>query len=90
MEGMSEKGIGEEIKKRRGNHFRKSQEQDGEPAAYDGHIMRGQVEAFTVYNCSNRSNIIESYSLLEPDACATWEKAGEGETTMYGEIVQIK
>jgi hypothetical protein len=27
------------------------------------------VEGFTAYDCSNRSNIVESYSLLEPDAC---------------------
>ncbi len=45
------------------------------------------VEGFTAYDCSNRSNIVESYSLLEPDACANMGKEGEVETT---EIVQIK
>jgi hypothetical protein len=34
--------------------------------------------------------VIESYSLLEPDACATSDKAGEVEMTVYGEIVKIK
>ncbi len=39
----------------------------------------------------NRSNIVEAYSLLEPDACANMGKEGEVETTVvYGEIVQIK
>ncbi len=48
------------------------------------------VEGFTAYDCSNRSNIVEAYSLLEPDACANMGKEGEVETTVYGEIVQIK
>ncbi len=49
-----------------------------------------QVDAFTAYDCSNRSNIVESYSLLEPDACAVSDKTGEIETTVYREIVWIK
>jgi hypothetical protein len=53
-------------------------------------LCGGQLKAFTAYDCSNKSNIIESYSLLEPDACAASDKAGEVETTVYGEIVQIK
>jgi hypothetical protein len=48
------------------------------------------AEGFTAYDCSNRSNIVEAYSLLEPDACANMGKEGEVETTVYGEIVQIK
>ncbi len=51
-----------------------------------GHPAKG----FTAYNCSNRSNIVEAYSLLEPDACANMGKEGEVETMVYGEIVQIK
>ncbi len=47
-------------------------------------------EGFTAYDCSNRSNIVEAYLLLEPDACANMGKEGEVETTVYGEIVQIK
>jgi hypothetical protein len=39
------------------------------------------VEGFTAYDCSNRSNIVESYSLLEPDVCAKMDKEGEVETT---------
>jgi hypothetical protein len=48
------------------------------------------VEGFTAYDCSNRSNIVEAYSLLEPDTCVNMGKEGEVETTVYGEIVQIK
>jgi hypothetical protein len=48
------------------------------------------AEGFTASDCSNRSNIVESYSLLEPDMCANMGKEGEVETTVYGEIVQIK
>ncbi len=33
---------------------------------------------------------MEAYSLLEPDACANMGRDGEVETTVYGEIVQIK
>jgi hypothetical protein len=48
------------------------------------------VKGFTAFHCSNPSNIVEVYSLLEPDACANMGKEGEVETTVYGEIVQIK
>ncbi len=48
------------------------------------------VEGFTAYDCSNRSNVVESYSLLEPDACANMGRDREVETMVYGEIVQIK
>jgi hypothetical protein len=48
------------------------------------------ADGFTEYDCSNRSNIVESNSLLEPDACANMGRDGEVETTVYGEIVQIK
>jgi hypothetical protein len=34
------------------------------------------AEGFTAYDCSNRSNIVEAYSLLEPDTCANM--GGEG------------
>jgi hypothetical protein len=45
------------------------------------------VAVFTAYDCSNRSNVVESYSLLEPDACANSGREGEVETLVYGEIV---
>jgi hypothetical protein len=48
------------------------------------------TEAFTAYNCSNRSNVVESYLLLEPDACAVSDKTGEVEMAANGEIVQMK
>jgi hypothetical protein len=53
-------------------------------------LLNGPVTGFTAYDCSNRSHIVESYSLLEPDVCANMGKEGEVETTVYGEIVQIK
>jgi hypothetical protein len=36
------------------------------------------------------SNIVESFWLLEPDACAASDKNGEIETAVYGEIVEMK
>ncbi len=48
------------------------------------------AKAFTAYDCTNRSNVVEAYSLLEPDACASTIRDGEVETAVYGEIVQIK
>jgi hypothetical protein len=47
-------------------------------------LVRNPVAAFTTYDCSNRSNVVEAYSLLEPDACANMERDEEVE------IVQIK
>jgi hypothetical protein len=34
-------------------------------------IRESPGNAFTAYNCTNRSNVVESYTVLEPDACAT-------------------
>jgi hypothetical protein len=53
-------------------------------------LMVSSADGFTTYDCSNRSNVEEAYSLLEPDACANMGKEGEVETTVYGKIVQIK
>jgi hypothetical protein len=53
-------------------------------------MQSGAVDAFTTYDCSNRSNIVESYSLLKPDACAVSDKTGELEMAVYGDIVQMK
>jgi hypothetical protein len=53
-------------------------------------LMGGPASAFTAYDCSNRSNVIELYSLLEPDTCVNTGKEGGEETTVYGEIIQIK
>jgi hypothetical protein len=50
----------------------------------------GQVDAFTAYDCSNKCNIVETYSHLEPAMCAVSDKTGEIETAVYREIVQIK
>jgi hypothetical protein len=67
----------EEVKRRRG---RKVSEL---PLVLMLLCLSGQaVKAFTAYDCSNRSNV-ESYSLLEPDACANMGKEGEVETNVY-------
>jgi hypothetical protein len=39
------------------------------------------ARAFTAYNCSNRSNILKSYSLLEPDTGA-WLEPPQMERTL--------
>jgi hypothetical protein len=53
-------------------------------------LMVSAVDGFTAYDCSNRTNVVESYSLLEPDACANMCKDGEVETSVYGEVAQVK
>jgi hypothetical protein len=53
-------------------------------------LMVSSVDGFTAYDCSNRSNVMEAYSLLEPDAGTNMGKDREVETSVYGEIVQIK
>jgi hypothetical protein len=53
-------------------------------------LMVSSVDAFIAYDCSNNTNVVESYSLLEPDACANMGKDGEVETSMYGEVAQVK
>ncbi len=79
------RGVQEEIKRRR------SQRASRLPLVLMLLCFSGQaVEVFTTYDCSNRSYIVESYSLLEPDPCANMGKEGEVETTVYGEIVKIK
>ncbi len=45
-------------------------------------LAGGPVAAFTAYDCSDQSNMVEAYSLLEPDACANSGKDGEVETTV--------
>jgi hypothetical protein len=53
-------------------------------------LMAGLVDGFTAYDCSNRTNFVESYSLLELDACANMGKDGEVETSENGEVAQVK
>jgi hypothetical protein len=98
IEEMGEEAIGAEIKKTE-ETLRETVGASGSRSQRSGFgslsltmavLLGGQVSAFTAYDCSNSSNIIESYSLLEPDACAASDKAGEVEKTVYGEIVQIK
>jgi hypothetical protein len=42
------------------------------------------------YDCTNRSNIVDSFSLLELDACAAVDSNDKIKTVVYGEIVQMK
>jgi hypothetical protein len=84
MEAEAEE-VQKEIKRRRGKRASRL------PLVLMLLCLSGQaVEGFTAYDCSNRSNIVESYSVLELDACANMGKEGEVVTTEYGEIVQIK
>jgi hypothetical protein len=53
-------------------------------------LMVSSVDGFTAYDCSNQTNVVESYSLLEPDTCANMGKDGEVETSVYGEVAQVK
>jgi hypothetical protein len=53
-------------------------------------LMVSSVDAFIAYNCSNNTNVEEFYSLLEPDTCANMGKDGEVETSVYGEVAQVK
>jgi hypothetical protein len=53
-------------------------------------LMGSPVAAFIAYDCSNNTNFVKSYSLLEPDACANMGKDGEVETFVYGEVAQVK
>jgi hypothetical protein len=53
-------------------------------------LMGSPADAFIAYDCSNNTNIVELYSLLEPDACANMGKDGEVETSVYGEVAQVK
>jgi hypothetical protein len=49
-------------------------------------LMRSPVAAFTAYDCSNRSNVVESYSLLEPDACANMGRTGRWRQPCTGRL----
>jgi hypothetical protein len=53
-------------------------------------LMVSSANAFTAYDCSNSTNVVEAYSLLEPDTCANMGKDGEVETSVYGEVAQVK
>jgi hypothetical protein len=48
------------------------------------------AQAFTAYDCSNRSNIVKSYLMLEPETCTVSDANGEMKTVVYGKIVQMK
>jgi hypothetical protein len=53
-------------------------------------LMGSSVDAFIAYDRSNNTNVMESYPLLEPDTCANMGKDGEAETSVYGEVAQVK
>ncbi len=48
------------------------------------------MDAFTAYNCTNSSNVVKPYSLLEPDTSAASDGNGEIKTTVSGDIAQMK
>jgi hypothetical protein len=39
-------------------------------------LMGSPVDAFIAYDCSNNTNVMESYSLLEPAPVPTWGRTG--------------
>ncbi len=53
-------------------------------------LMGSPADTFIAYDCSNNTNLVESYSLLEPDSCANMGKDGDVETSVYGEVAQVK
>ncbi len=53
-------------------------------------LLVSSVDGFTASDCSNWTNVVESYSLLEPDTCANMGKDGEVETSVYSEVAQVK
>jgi hypothetical protein len=53
-------------------------------------LIGNPAVAFIPYDCSNSTNLVEAYSLVEPDACTNMGKDGEVETSVYGEVAQVK
>ncbi|OBQ32264.1 MAG: hypothetical protein AN484_28110, partial [Aphanizomenon flos-aquae WA102] len=51
-------------------------------------VMSGPAEAFTAYDCTNGSNTVVSYSLLDPAPCESGSKNADFERTVHGELVQ--
>ncbi len=47
-------------------------------------LMVSSAEGFTTYDCSNRSNVVEAYSLLEPDTCANMARKGRSRLPCTG------
>ncbi len=45
---------------------------------------------FVAYDCSNATNRVDAYSLLEPSACPTSKHHHEFQRIIFGEIVQVK
>jgi hypothetical protein len=46
--------------------------------------------SFVAYDCTNASNIVEAYSLLEPEECHAVGGEHKVERVVQGEVVQIK
>jgi hypothetical protein len=71
--------VQEEIKRRKGRKASRL------PLVLMLLCLSGQaVEGFTAYDCSNRSNIVELYSLLEPDVCAAWARKARSRQQFTG------
>jgi hypothetical protein len=47
-------------------------------------LMVSSVEGFTAYDCSNRSNVVEAYSLLEPAPAPIWARRGRSRQPCTG------
>ncbi len=53
-------------------------------------LMMPAVQAFAAYDCNNITVPVESYSLLEPEACLSGEKNKQVERDVWGEVTQMK
>ncbi|OBQ34892.1 MAG: hypothetical protein AN484_26470, partial [Aphanizomenon flos-aquae WA102] len=51
-------------------------------------VMCGPAEAFTAYDCTNVTNSVVAYSLLDPAPCDSGSKNADFERTVHGELVQ--
>jgi hypothetical protein len=52
--------------------------------------LDGLLMGFVAYDCSNATNRVDAYSLLEPSACPISKHHHEFQRIIFGEIVQVK
>ena len=53
-------------------------------------LIMPAVNAFAASDCNNITVPVESYSLLEPEACASGEKNKEIQRDIFAEVAQLK
>jgi hypothetical protein len=55
-----------------------------------GLCVLSPADGFIAYDCTNASNIVEAYSLLEPEECHATGGEHKVERVVQGEVLQIK